>query len=107
MMSEPQVDYSSMSTDEILDNLRIQIYKPPLSKLREDPRSVPEVLRIPVLIIAFDTEVCMKGILGFLENSTGFLPRRHDRRDGGHWRARHGCDLAHHPTHHGGARRDA
>jgi hypothetical protein len=71
-MSEPPADYRSMSTDEILDSLAIQIYEPPLSKLREDLRSVPEVLRIPVLIIDFDTEVCMQGILGFLENSTGF-----------------------------------
>jgi len=30
------------------------------------------VFRIPVLIIDFDTEVCMSGILGFLENSIGF-----------------------------------
>ena len=60
-----------MSTDEILDSLAIQIYAPPLLKLREDLRSVPEVFRIPVLIIDFDTEVCMNSILGFLENSTG------------------------------------
>jgi len=65
-MSEPPADYRSMSTDEILDSLAIQIYEPPLSKLREDLRSVPEVFRIPVLIIDFDTEVCMNGILGFL-----------------------------------------
>ena len=71
-MSEPPADYRSMSTDEILDSLAIQIYEPPLSKLREDLRSVPEVFRIPVLIIDFNTEVCMQGVLGFLENSTGF-----------------------------------
>jgi hypothetical protein len=71
-MSEPSADYRSMSTDEILDGLAIQIYEQSLSKLREDLRSVPEVFRIPVLIIDFDTEVCMNGILGFLENSTGF-----------------------------------
>jgi hypothetical protein len=52
-MSEPPTEYRSMSTDEILDNLAIQIYEPPLSKLREGLRSVPEVLRIPVLIIDF------------------------------------------------------
>src|SRR5262245_49861118 len=71
-MSEPPADYRSMSADEILDSLAIQIYKPPLSKLRQDLRSVPEVFRIPVLIIDFDSAVCMNGILGFLENSTGF-----------------------------------
>jgi hypothetical protein len=71
-MSEPPADYRSMSIDAILDNLAIHLYEPPLSKLREDLRSVPEVIRIPVLIIDFDTEVCMNSILGFLENSTGF-----------------------------------
>ncbi len=71
-MSEPPADYRSMSIDAILDNLAIHIYEPPFSKLREDLRSVPEVFRIPVLIIDFDTEVCMNSILGFLENSTGF-----------------------------------
>ena len=71
-MSAPLADYRTMSADEILDSLARQIYKPPLSKLREDLRSVPEVLRIPILLIDFDTQMCMNGILGFLENSTGF-----------------------------------
>ena len=46
-MSEPRADYRSIPTDEILDSLAIQIYELPLSKLRDDLRSVPEVLRIP------------------------------------------------------------
>jgi hypothetical protein len=70
-MTEPPGDYRSMSVDEILDDLAIQICEPPLLKLREDLRSVPEVLRVPILIIDFDIEVTMNGILGFLENSTG------------------------------------
>jgi hypothetical protein len=61
-----------MSADEICNSLAGQIYEPPLSKLCEDLRSVPEVLRIPILLINFDTAVLMNGILGFLENSTGF-----------------------------------
>jgi hypothetical protein len=70
-MAEPPGDYRSMSADEILDDLAIRIYEPPLLELREDLRSVPEVLRVPILIIDFDIEVTMNGILGFLENSTG------------------------------------
>jgi hypothetical protein len=70
-MINPSSEYRSMSVAEILDNLAIQIYEPPLSKLREDLRSIPKALRIPILIIDFDTEVHMNGILGFLENSTG------------------------------------
>src|SRR5215510_16286987 len=71
-MSDPSVDYRSMSADEILDNLAIQIYTPPFLKLHNDLRSLPEPFRVPVLIIKFDSEVCQNGILGFLENSSGF-----------------------------------
>ena len=70
-MSSLQIDYRSMSVAEILEGLSVQIYEPPLSNLRDDLRSVPEVLRIPILIIDLDTEVAMQGMLGFLENSTG------------------------------------
>src|SRR5262245_22216180 len=71
-MSEPPPDYRAMSADEILDNLASQIYTPPFSKLHQDLRSLPEAFRIPLLIINFDSEVCQNGILGFLENSSGF-----------------------------------
>ena len=59
-----------MPVDEILDNLALSC-EPPLSKLRDDLRSIPRTLRIPILIIDFDTEVHINGILGFLENPTG------------------------------------
>lgn len=71
MITNPPGDYRSMPVDAILDHLAVQIYEPLLSKLREALRLVLEVLRIPILIIDFETEVQMNGILGFLENSTG------------------------------------
>jgi hypothetical protein len=70
-MIKPPSDYRSMSADEVLDDLYLQLYLPPFWKLREDLRSVPEVLRIPILIFDFHNEVCVNSILGFLENSTG------------------------------------
>ena len=70
MGSSPN-EYRSKSISEILGELAIKIYSPPLSTLRDDLRSIPEELRIPILIIDFDTAVQMNGILGFLENSTG------------------------------------
>jgi uncharacterized protein DUF4375 len=70
-MSSLPVDYRSMTAAEILDALYVQIYEPPFSELREDLRSVPDVLRIPILLIDLDTEVTMGGMIGFLENSTG------------------------------------
>jgi len=60
-----------MSVGEIVEHLSIKVFEPPLSNLLYDLRSVPEVLRIPILLIALDTEVTMQGMLGFLENSTG------------------------------------
>jgi hypothetical protein len=69
-MTKPP-DWRSMSADEIVDNLPLHIYEPPFLQLRDDLRSLPEVLRIPILLIDFDTEVCMNSILGFLENPTG------------------------------------
>ena len=70
-MSSIPIDYRSMSVAEILEGLLVQVYQPPLSNLRDDLRSVPEELRIPLLVIDLDTEVAMQGMLGFLENSTG------------------------------------
>jgi hypothetical protein len=55
----------------VLESLAEQIYGPPLLRLREDLRSIPKVLRIPILIIDLDNELHMNGILGFLENPTG------------------------------------
>jgi hypothetical protein len=60
-----------MSVAELLESLAEQRYRPPLAELCEDLRSIPEVLRIPILIIDFDIEIQMNGILGFLENLTG------------------------------------
>src|SRR5262245_211611 len=51
--------------------------RPPLSKLGEDLRSVPEVFRFPVLIIDFDTG-CANNILGIPREFNRRLPRRHD-----------------------------
>lgn len=70
-MSSPSDQYRSRSIAEILESLTVKVYEPPLSNLRDDLRSVPDVLRIPILIIDLDTEVAMNGVLGFLENSTG------------------------------------
>lgn len=60
---------------EIIETLSIKIYEPPLSTLRDRLSELPEVVRVVILLIDFDTEVTMQGILGFLENSTGlYLP---------------------------------
>src|SRR5262245_15164142 len=62
-----------MSVREIVQHLFMKAFEPPLSKLLGDLRSVPEVLRIPILLIVFDSAVAMQGILGFLEDFGRYL----------------------------------
>ena len=64
-------DYGAKTVCEIVELLAVQIYQPPLAGLRGNLRELPEVLRVPVLLIDLDTELMMNGILGFLENNTG------------------------------------
>jgi hypothetical protein len=59
------------SPRQLLDELSVRIYQPPLSSLREEPARLPEPLRVVTLLLDFDTEVTMQGLNGFLENSTG------------------------------------
>jgi hypothetical protein len=70
-MSVEKNEYGSKPISEILGELAIKIYSPSFSALRGDLRSIPEELRVPILIIDFDTAIQMNGMLGFLENSTG------------------------------------
>ena len=62
-----------MTPDELLDELSVKIYEPPLSEFRasgrlrnsDDPRAVV------TLLIDFETERSMNGTLNFLGNSSG------------------------------------
>jgi len=62
-----------MSGREILNELGVNIYRPPLSKIRHRAGwpDLTNPLHLTMLIIDFDTEVSINGMLGFLENSTG------------------------------------
>ena len=62
-----------MTGAEILNDLGIRGYERPLSDVRNLPTwpSLTSPLQVTLLVIDFDTEVAMNGILGFLENSTG------------------------------------
>ena len=62
-----------MTGEEILNDVGIRGYERPLSDIRNLPTwpSLTSPLQVTLLVIDFDTEVSMNGILGFLENSTG------------------------------------
>jgi hypothetical protein len=62
-----------MTADDILQELAVKIYKPPLSQVR-DEASFPDLanpFHVLVLLIDCDTEILMNGVLGFVENPTG------------------------------------
>jgi hypothetical protein len=62
-----------MNADEILQELSIRIYEPPLSNVRTevDYPNLNNPLHLSILLIDCDTEINMNGMTGFLENSTG------------------------------------
>lgn len=63
-----------MTGEEILNTIFIRgSYEPPLSLARRtgDWPNLENPLHIAILLVDFDTELCMNGILGFLENSIG------------------------------------
>ncbi len=66
-------DFSGETPQDIIEHLRIKVYSPEMFGRYEQEvfQTFPEPLQTILLIIDFDTEVAMNGILGFLENSTG------------------------------------
>lgn len=57
--------------NDFVNELAIWIYDPSFEGPRENLGNLPEPLRVFILVIDFDSEVAMDGMLGFLENSTG------------------------------------
>jgi hypothetical protein len=64
-------ELEALSPAKLIEALSIRIYEPPLSNARDRLREIAEALRVPILLLDFDTELNMNGMLGFLENSTG------------------------------------
>jgi hypothetical protein len=63
----------SMNTDGLIQTLCVEIYQPPLSKVRDeaDYPNLTNPLHLVILLLDCDTEIDMNGMLGFLENLTG------------------------------------
>jgi hypothetical protein len=58
--------------DDFLVELSTRVYQPPLSLFMEGLPELTAALRVPMLVIKFNTELQMSGIHGFLENNTGY-----------------------------------
>ncbi|MFZ4196281.1 DMP19 family protein [Paenibacillus sp. NPDC058898] len=61
------------SAEDIVGEVCTNLYKEEGSKVKEDFNSLPIWLQDIILLIEFDTELAMSGIVGFLENSTGLM----------------------------------
>jgi len=61
-----------LSGEDIVERIASHMYEDEFLSLRENLELIPEVLKDIILIIDFDTELTMNGIVGFLENSSGF-----------------------------------
>lgn len=62
---------SAVEPSELATQLSLHVYTPAWFRIRNNLRRVPLPLRIVILVLDFDTEVAMSGLLGFLKNSTG------------------------------------
>jgi hypothetical protein len=62
----------TMTGEELLNRIG-KPYEKPILAVRDHPSwpNLSNPLHVALLLIDFDTELCMNGILGFLENSTG------------------------------------
>ncbi|KAA0543102.1 DUF4375 domain-containing protein [Bacillus sp. BGMRC 2118] len=67
-------DFKAKSSVEIIDIIATNLYKNENLNIKDEEifYNLPDIIRDIILLIDFDTEVTMQGILGFLENSTGF-----------------------------------
>jgi len=68
-------DLSSMTAEDIGGNISLNLYEQQNGKIRDVEifDKLPDVIKDIILVIDFDTELSINGILGFLENSTGLF----------------------------------
>lgn len=66
-----------MESSDILTELTIKVYEPPLSLLRDDGRitNLADPVAVLMLVIDFETELSMNGINDYIGNSTGLYAR--------------------------------
>ncbi|RSD28457.1 DMP19 family protein [Mesobacillus subterraneus] len=69
----PLNDLKTKSPEEIVEIIAINLYNKENVNITDTDTfyKLPEIIRDIILIINFDTEVSMQGILGYLENTTG------------------------------------
>jgi hypothetical protein len=62
-----------MDASELLDVLAVRIFEPPLASFRDDGRiaDTSNPLSVVMLLLDYETECSMNGIIGYLDNSSG------------------------------------
>lgn len=68
-------ELEKLTSEEIIGEISLNLYNKENYEIREKEifDSLPIIIRDIILLIDFDTELSMEGILGFLENSTGLF----------------------------------
>src|SRR5688572_26636342 len=69
MTELPSTRYQRLDGPAIVQALALDMSRAPLVSLRFDVLDLPGVLRVPLRVLAFDTELMGNGILGFIENT--------------------------------------
>ncbi len=66
-----------MKPSDLLSELSVKIYEPPLSQVRDSGKiaDISSPVSVVMLLLDFETEVTMNGIVDFLGNSTGLYAR--------------------------------
>jgi len=66
-----------MTTDDLLSEFSIKVYRPPLSDMRNNGgiRDLSNPIAVIMLVVDFETEVSMNGINNFIGNSTGIYAK--------------------------------
>ena len=62
-----------MDALDLLDELSVRIYEPPLASFRDDGRitDASNPLAVVMLLLDYETECSMNGVIGYLENASG------------------------------------
>ena len=66
-----RTELEALSCVKVIDALFLRRHEPHFLAALPPLQTVAEALRVPILVTDFDIEMCMSGMLGFLENETG------------------------------------
>ncbi|MFM8581356.1 MAG: hypothetical protein ACKOFW_07615 [Planctomycetaceae bacterium] len=66
-----------MTAGELLGEFSIKIHRPPLSDIRDNGtiQDLSKPIAVVMLVVDFDTEISVNGLIDFIGNSTGLYAK--------------------------------